>query len=214
MPDPRHRRRALKKVFTDAARHLNFNLLNLPASGRVTLVGALVSLGALFVPWLQLTNADGHAGATAFSALAGYAGFVILPMLAGLSFLALSTRRKEAFKSRLSIPFYDYTVTFFCGLVVFLLTVTVFNMGIGFARTIGSAVRVDVGASGITFEIVGALLIMAGGALNYREKKRELLHMIYLENLAQKETDMESYSQLLGKEAATAADRRNMSLPV
>ena len=213
MPDPRHRRRAFKSSLMNAVRHLNFNLFNLPASGRVTLTGCVVCVGALFVPWLEVSDAGVRIAATAFSPLSGYAGWIMLPVLAGLAFLTISTHRKEAVKSRLSIPFYDYTVVFFGGVVALLLAVTVFFMGMGFARTVGS-VHVNVGVSGITFEIVGALLVIAGGALNYHEKKRELLHMIYLENLAQKETDRESYSQLLGNDTVSGADRRNMSLPV
>lgn len=214
MRELRHRRRAFRKALVEATHHLNFNLLNLSGSGRITLVGVFINLIALFIPWLEITSDATRINATAFSAMAGYIGWITLPILAGLTFLILSTRRKEAFKSRLSIPFYDYTVVFFGGLTSFLLAVIVFNMGIGFARTVGGAIHINVALSGITFQMVGALLVMMGGFLNYREKKRELLHMIYLENLAQKETDLESYAQLLGQQPATAADRSNMSLPV
>ena len=214
MRDLPRRRRDLPRMLGDAARRLNFSLFNLPASGRVTLAGSALCGAALCVPWLQVSDGGTPVAAGAFSALAGYAGWVTLPILGLLCFLTLSTRRKEAIKSKLSIPFYDYTVSVFGGLAVLLLATTVFFMGLGFARTVGGAVKVDVAASGITFQIVGALLVMAGGWINYREKKRELLHMIYLENLAQKETDLESYAQLLGKPAAAPADRSNMSLPV
>ncbi len=208
------RRRAWKPALSRALRHLNFNLFNLPPSGRVTLLGTLSGAAALFLPWIEVESGSQRLSAGAFSRLSGGAGFVILPALAMLAYLAVSTRSKETLKSRLAIPFYDYTVTFFAGLFVALLSLAVFNVGVGFARTVGGDVRVDAGTSGVTFAIVGGLLACAGGALNYREKKRELLHMIHLENLAQKESDYDSYAALLGKPAAAASDRNNMSLPV
>ncbi|MCK9272382.1 hypothetical protein M0P65_02435 [Candidatus Gracilibacteria bacterium] len=186
---------------------MGFNFFNLSLSQKITFVGIIISFISLFLNWFTIKY-DRVLNYTAFSINAGYVGWIIFAELLILLFLILSNSNKEKFKSKTNLVFHDHTIIIFFGLIIFLLTGAIFNSIKGFTLLFQD---ISIG-NGIIFELVGSIFIIFSGILNYREKKQEILHKIYVENNLKNNLDMEEYKDILDNKPSS--DKSNMSLPI
>ncbi|MBP8016403.1 hypothetical protein KAZ01_00200 [Candidatus Gracilibacteria bacterium] len=187
---------------------ISFNFLNLTLSQKITLIGVVISFFSLFINWFVI-DYEKVIKNNSFSLNAGYVGFIIVLMLAILIFITLSSNNKEKIKSKVNLIFYDHTIIIFFGIIIFLLTLTIFNSIRGFILFFQN---ITIG-KGIIFELIGSIFITIGGILNYREKKHELLNKIYVENnQITNGAELEEYKNILDKKAGS--DKKNMSLPI
>ena len=186
---------------------LGFNFFNLSLSQKISFVGIIVSFFSLFINWFTIKY-DTVLTYTAFSINAWYVGWIILVELLILLFLILSNNNKEKFKSKTNLVFHDHTIFIFFWLIIFLLTWAIFNSIKGFTLLFQ-----DISIwNWIIFELVGSIFIIFSGILNYREKKQEILHKIYVENNLKNNIDLEEYRDILDNKPSS--DKSNMSLPI
>lgn len=197
-----HRR--LRNRIRNAVDRLSFNFFHLKPSQRVVVVGLLSSAIAVFMTWF--TVGEDMSG-TAFSLSLGYVGYVKLLILAGVFVIAFSHRTKSEIRSRSGLAMSDYAFCLFASACLFALDFSTMNVIRGF-----SIFTKDVYlGNGPALSLVGDLFVLAGGALAYREHKRELFETTYVENSRTTAEMLEEYDAIIGKESP---DKKNMSLPV
>lgn len=197
-----HRR--LRNRIRNAVDRLSFNFFHLKPSQRVVVVGLLSSAIAVFMTWF--TVGEDMSG-TAFSLSLGYVGYVKLLILAGVFIIAFSHRTKSEIRSRSGLAMSDYAFCLFASACLFALDFSTMNVIRGF-----SIFTKDVYlGNGPALSLVGDLFVLAGGALAYREHKRELFETTYVENSRTTAEMLEEYDAIIGKESP---DKKNMSLPV
>ncbi|EKD65786.1 MAG: hypothetical protein ACD_49C00085G0001 [uncultured bacterium (gcode 4)] len=184
-----------------------FNFFNLSLSQKISFVGIIISFISLFLNWFTIKY-DTILNYTAFSINAWYIGFIILLELIILLFLILSNSNKEKFKSKTNLVFHDHTIIIFFWLIIFLLTWAIFN-SIKWFTLLFQDISIW---NWIVFELVGSIFIIFSGILNYREKKQEILHKIYVENNLKNNIDLEEYRDILDNKPSS--DKSNMSLPI
>ncbi|MDD2486866.1 MAG: hypothetical protein PHS92_00645 [Candidatus Gracilibacteria bacterium] len=200
--------RKLKYKIQLVLNRVSFNFLNLSGNQKITLIGAMIALISLFIKWFTI-DYEKISNYNSFSINAGYIGYIITILLGILIFLTLSNTNKEKFKSKTNLIFHDHTITIFFGLIIFLLTLAIFNSIRGFTL---SFQYITIG-NGIIFELIGSIFIIFGGVLAYKEKKNELLNKIYIENnLLSNSVDLEEYKNIL--DSKPNVDKKNMSLPI
>ncbi len=101
----------------------------------------------------------------------------------------------------------DFAICLFASACLFALDFSTMNVIRGF-----SIFTKDVAlGNGPALSLVGDLFVMIGGALAYREHKRELFETAYVENSRTTAEMLEEYDAIIGKESP---DKKNMSLPV
>ena len=184
-----------------------FNFFNLSLSQKISFVWIIISFISLFLNWFTIKY-ETILNYTAFSINAWYVGFIILVELLILLFLILSNSNKEKFKSKTNLVFHDHTIIIFFWLIIFLLTWAIFNSIKWFTLLFQ-----DISTwNWIVFELVGSIFIIFSGILNYREKKQEILHKIYVENNLKNNIDLEEYKDILDNKPSS--DKNNMSLPI
>jgi hypothetical protein len=186
---------------------MGFNFFNLSLSQKITFVGIIISFISLFLNWFTIKY-DRVLNYTAFSINAWYVGWIIFAELLILLFLILSNSNKEKFKSKTNLVFHDHTIIIFFWLIIFLLTWAIFN-SIKWFTLLFQDISIW---NWIIFELVGSIFIIFSGILNYREKKQEILHKIYVENNLKNNLDMEEYKDILDNKPSS--DKSNMSLPI
>lgn len=198
----KHRR--LRNRIRNTVDRLSFNFFHLKGSQRVVVVGLLSSAIAVFMNWFSV--GDDMSG-TAFSLSLGYVGYVKLLILAGIFVVAFSHRTKSEIKSRSGLAMSDYAFCLFASACLFALDFSTMNVIRGF-----SIFTKDVAlGNGPALSLVGDLFVMGGGALAYREHKRELYETTFVENSRTTAEMLEEYDAIIGKDAP---DKKNMSLPV
>ncbi|MDD2515593.1 MAG: hypothetical protein PHF46_01985 [Candidatus Gracilibacteria bacterium] len=181
---------------------LSFNFINLGAYKKISLIGVLISFISLFLNWFNLTNEK--ISGNSFSLNSGYVGFVIILFLFVCSFMLLSNNSKEKIKTKMSIFFSDYAIITFSGIVIFFLTIVIFNSLRGMIKFTQG---IEIG-NAIIFEIIGSIFMIAGGIFSYKENKKEILNRLYIENNKSME-DFEEYKDILNK-----TSDKNMKLPI
>ncbi len=197
-----HRR--LRNRIRNAVDRLSFNFFHLKPSQRVVVVGLLSSAIAVFMTWFSVGE---DMSGTAFSLSLGYVGYVKLLILAGVFVIAFSHRTKSEIRSRSGLAMSDYAFCLFASACLFALDFSTMNVIRGF-----SIFTKDVYlGNGPALSLVGDLFVLAGGALAYREHKRELFETTYVENSRTTAEMLEEYDAIIGKESP---DKKNMSLPV
>ena len=154
-----------------------FNFFNLSLSQKISFVWIIISFISLFLNWFTIKY-ETILNYTAFSINAWYIWYIILIELIILLFLILSNSNKEKFKSKTNLVFHDHTIIIFFWLIIFLLTWAIFN-SIKWFTLLFQDISIW---NWIVFELVGSIFIIFSGILNYREKKQEILHKIYVEN--------------------------------
>lgn len=93
------------------------------------------------------------------------------------------------------------------GIALFLLTFVVFNSIRGFVLFYQNIVTGD----GIIFQCIGSIFISIGWLLYYREKKKDFLLTVYVENTGANDSMFAEYEDILGK---NDPDKKNMTLPL
>lgn len=91
--------------------------------------------------------------------------------------------------------------------MIFFLTFVIFNSIRGFITFSQNIIVGD----GLIFELIGSIFITAGGLLHHREKKQELLRMMYIENSQSTTSGLEEYDDILKK---NDSNKQNMILPI
>ncbi len=183
---------------------LSFNFLHLSFGARIVTIGILVTTIGLFFPWF-LKDSIAY---TAFQYRAGGVGYMIVPVLGVLLFLLLSHRNKEQIKSRMNIGFHDYTMMFFAGILIALLTIAIFNVINGYGGDTG---QVELRQGGI-LTLIGAIFIGGGGILLWREERYEILRRIYVENQQPNTSALDEYRDILDRKPQSKD--KNMTLPI
>ena len=204
----KHRR--LRNRIRNTVDRLSFNFFHLKGSQRVVVVGLVSSAIAVFMNWFHVepgvTLPDGIAG-TAFSLSLGYVGYVKLLILAGVFVIVFSHRTKSEIRSRSGLAMSDYAFCLFASACLFSLDFSTMNVIRGF-----SIFTKDVAlGNGPALSLVGDFFVLGGGALAYREHKKELFETTFVENSRTTAEMLEEYDAIIGKEAP---DKKNMSLPV
>lgn len=184
-----------------------FNFFNLSLSQKITFVWIIISFISLFLNWFTIKY-EKTLNYNSFRINTWYVGYVILIELLILLFLILSNSNKEKFKSKTNLVFHDYTIIIFFWLIIFLLTWAIFN-SIKWFTLLFQDISIW---NWIIFELVGSIFIIFSGILNYREKKQEILHKIYVENNLKNNIDLEEYRDILDNKPSS--DKSNMSLPI
>lgn len=198
----KHRR--LRNRIRNAVDRLSFNFFHLKGSQRVVVVGLLSSALAVFMNWFSVGE---DMSGTAFSLSLGYVGYVKLLILAGVFVIVFSHRTKSEIRSRSGLAMSDYAFCLFASVCLFALDFSTMNVIRGF-----SIFTKDVAlGNGPALSLVGDFFVLAGGALAYREHKRELFETTFVENSRTTAEMLEEYDSIIGKEAP---DKKNMSLPV
>ena len=64
---------------------------------------------------------------------------------------------------------------------------------------------------GIIFELIGSIFMILGGLGYYREKRQDIIRMIYIENSQTNGSILDEYDDILKK---NDQNKKNMSLPV
>ncbi len=197
-----HRR--LRNRIRNVVDRLSFNFFHLKGSQRIVVVGLASSFIAVFLTWFSIGQ---DMSGTAFSLSLGYVGYVKLLILAGVFVVVFSHRTKSEIKSRSGLAMSDFAICLFASACLFALDFSTMNVIRGF-----SIFTKDVAlGNGPALSLVGDLFVMAGGALAYREHKRELFETAYVENSRTTAEMLEEYDAIIGKESP---DKKNMSLPV
>ena len=198
----KHRR--LRNRIRNLVDRLSFNFFHLKGSQRVVVVGLVSSAFAVFMNWFSV-GAD--MSGTAFSLSLGYVGYVKLLILLGIFVVVFSHRTKSEIRSRSGLAMSDYAICLFASVCLFALDFSTMNVIRGF-----SIFTKDVAlGNGPALSLVGDFFVMAGGALAYREHKRELFETTFVENNRTTAEMLEEYDAIIGKESP---DKKNMSLPV
>ncbi len=199
--------RKIKHNFNIFFNRISFNFLNLTISKRITLIWIIICFASLFFNWFTL-EFNAIITNNAFSLNVWYIWFIVAIMILILSFLLLSNINKEKFKSKINIIFYDHTIIIFFGIIIFLLTLVIFNAIRWFTLFFQNITIWN----GIIFELIWAIFIIFWWILNYRENKEELLHKLFVENnqLSQ-DSDLEEYKNIIWNKSN---NKKNMSLPI
>jgi hypothetical protein len=197
--------RKLKNKIHSLLSRLSFNFLHLSGSLRVISIGIALSFFSLFLNWFSIANSP--ISGNAFSIHVGYIGLIIILINSVLCFLLLSNAGKERLKTRAHLTFSDHTVIISAGITLFLLTLVVFNSIRGFVLFYPNIIIGD----GITFQCIGSIFISLGGLLYFREKKRDFLSTVYVENTGANDSIFAEYEDILGK---NDPDKKNMTLPL
>ncbi|EKE29437.1 MAG: hypothetical protein ACD_2C00175G0005 [uncultured bacterium (gcode 4)] len=186
---------------------LSFNFLNLTASQKIVFLGIILGFFSLFFTWFTVEY-DGITAYSSFNIVSGYVGYFISVILLFLAFLILSNKNKEKLKTKTGVIFHDYTIIVFSWIIIFLLTLVIFNSIRGLT-TFSKWISIW---KGIIFEVVGAIFILLWGVLSYKEKKQEILSKIYIENSKfEAQQDLEDYKDILN---SPTSNKSNMSLPI
>ncbi|MDD5377018.1 MAG: hypothetical protein PHH16_02765 [Candidatus Gracilibacteria bacterium] len=184
---------------------MSFNFLHLSSSSRVISIGISLSFFSLFLSWFSI--ADNSLNGNAFSIHVGYIGYIIILINSILCFLLLSGTGKEKIKTKAHMTFSDHTIIIASGVTLLLLTLVIFNSIRGFVLFYQNIVIGD----GIVFQSIGSIFIAIGGLLYYREKKRDFLSTMYVENTGANDSIFAEYEDILGK---NDPDKKNMTLPL
>ncbi|EKE26093.1 MAG: hypothetical protein ACD_4C00441G0011 [uncultured bacterium (gcode 4)] len=187
---------------------ISFNFLNLSWSEKITLIWAIISFFSLFAPWFTIES-DKIIINNSFSINSWYIWYIIFCLIWILAFLILSNSNKEKFKSKTNLVFHDHTIIIFFWLMVFLLTLAIFNSIRWFTLYFQNITIWN----WIVFELIWAIFISLWWILIYKEKKNELLNKIYIENSQLNgNIDLEEYKNII--ESKPNVDKKNMSLPI
>lgn len=181
---------------------LSFNFINLGAYKKISLIWVLISFISLFLNWFNLTNEK--ISGNSFSLNSWYVWFVIILFLFVCSFMLLSNNSKEKIKTKMSIFFSDYAIITFSWIVIFFLTIVIFN---SLRWMIKFTQGIEIG-NAIIFEIIGSIFMIAWWIFSYKENKKEILNRLYIENNKSME-DFEEYKDILNK-----TSDKNMKLPI
>ena len=200
--------RKLKYKVQLVLNRMSFNFLNLSASQKITLIWVIISLVSLFMKWFTI-NYEKMTTYSSFSINAWYVWYMIFILLWILTFLILSNTNKEKFKSKTNLVFHDHTITIFFWIIIFLLTLAIFNS----IRWFTLSFQYITIWNWIIFELIWSIFIIFWWILAYKEKKSELLHKIYIENSQlSNNVDMEEYKNIIDSKPNN--DKKNMSLPI
>lgn len=200
--------RKLKYKIQLLLNRLSFNFLNLSWSQKIILIWIIISLVSLFLNWFTI-NYENITQYNAFKINAWYIWYIIIILLAILAFLILSNTNKEKFKSKTNLIFHDHTITIFFWIIIFLLTLAIFNS----IRWFTLSFQYITIWNWIIFEMIWSIFIIFWGILIYREKKSELMNKIYIENSQlNSNLDLEEYKNIL--DSKPNIDKKNMSLPI
>jgi len=196
--------RKLKNKIHSILHRLSFNFFHLSMGRKIVGIGAFFSFVSLFLGWFTLTENASYNNA--FSLQVGYAGYVILLLLMVLSAFLLSDQ-KDAGKSRIPVAIHDYSVMMFVGITMLLLSFVTLNVMRGFVLlyqnfTIGN---------GVVFESIGAIFIILGSVLYYRERRRDMQSLVYVENSQANLSILDEYEEILKK---NDPNKKNMTLPI
>lgn len=183
--------RKLKNKIHSLLARLSFNILHLSGSRRIISVGIVLSIFSLFLNWFSI--ADNALSGNAFSIHAGYIGYIIILINSILCFLLLSSTGKERLKTKAHLSFSDHTIIIASGMMLFLLTLVIFNSIRGFVLFYQNIAIGD----GIVFQCIGSIFISIGGLLYYREKKRDFLSTMYVENTGANDSLFAGYEDIL-----------------
>ncbi|MDD2916888.1 MAG: hypothetical protein PHH70_03535 [Candidatus Gracilibacteria bacterium] len=197
-------RKLKNKIHTLLAR-LSFNFVHLSGSLRIISIGIFLSVCSLFLNWFSI--ADNGVHGHAFSINVGYIGYIIIIINSILCFLLLSSHGKEKLKTKANFTFSDHTIIIASGITLLLLTFTVFNTIRGFMLFYQNITIGD----GIVFQCMGSMFIILGGVFYYRERKRDFLNTVYVENIVAHDSMFADYEAILGK---NDPDKKNMTLPL
>ena len=200
--------RKLKNKIHTLFHRFSFNFLHLSMGRKVIGVGVLISFFSLFTRWFSIP--DSLYQNNAFSLQVGYVGYVIFLLLVMVIFLLLSDRGSEKLKTAIAkthITFSDHSVILFAGATVFLLTFVSFNSMRGLVLLYQQFTIGD----GIIFELIGSIFMILGGLGYYREKRQDIIRMIYIENSQTNGSILDEYDDILKK---NDQNKKNMSLPV
>lgn len=108
----------------------------------------------------------------------------------------------------MNFPFYDHTTIFFVGFASMLITIVSMN-AIQSYVTFFQKIEMD---KGPIISLVGAVFVMLGGIVEYRDRKRFLLKTMYVDNIpGMSENLLDEYKEILERETS---DSKNMSLPI
>lgn len=168
--------RKLKNKIHSVLARLSFNFVYISKSSRVISIGILLSLFSLFLNWFSIL--DISFSGSAFGINTGYIGYIIILINSILCFLLLSSTGKEKLKTRANLTFSDHTIIIASGITLLLLTLVIFNSIRGFILFYQNIIMGD----GIIFQCIGSIFISFGGLLYYREKKKDFLNTMYVEN--------------------------------
>ena len=200
--------RKLKYKVQLVLNRMSFNFLNLSASQKITLIWVIISLVSLFMKWFTI-NYEKMTTYSSFSINAWYVWYMIFILLWILTFLILSNTNKEKFKSKTNLVFHDHTITIFFWIIIFLLTLAIFNS----IRWFTLSFQYITIWNWIIFELIWSIFIIFWWILAYKEKKSELLHKIYIENSQlSNNVDKEEYKNIIDSKPNN--DKKNMSLPI
>ena len=187
---------------------LSFNFLNLTASQKIVFLGIILCFFSLFFTWFTVEY-DGITPYSSFNIVSWHVGYFIGLILIFLTFLILSNKNKEKLKTKTWVIFHDYTIIVFSWIIIFLLTLVIFNSIRGLT-TFSKWISIW---KWIIFEVVGSIFVLLGWVLSYREKKQEELSKIYIENSKfEAQQDLEDYKDILSSPAWN--NKSNMSLPI
>ncbi|MFZ4461669.1 MAG: hypothetical protein ACOYN2_03965 [Patescibacteria group bacterium] len=196
--------RKLRYRFHQILGSLSFNFIHLRGSLRLVLLGEVFLLVSLFFPWFSIGT---DITATAFSSFLGRTGFMLMFLAIVLMSLILSNRTKEIMKTRVGIHFSDHTAIIFFGITKLFLVISSFS----FMRSIVYFTKDIVFYDAPIYSIIGAILIVVGGIIAYREVKRETLSTLYIENNQATDALFQEYESILSK---SAPEKKNMTLPI
>ncbi len=148
-------RRKLRNRARAVLDKLSFNFLHLRPSGRIVVVGILLSAGASFFPWFSTRDIP---SGTAFSLSLGYVGYVRSMLLAAVAFAVFSHRTKSEFKSRSGFVVSDYAFCLFSAVALFALDFVSVNVIRGFSVfEQGVSLR-----NGPALSVVGSVFLAVG----------------------------------------------------
>lgn len=199
--------RKIKYNFNIFFNRISFNFLNLTTSKKITLIWIIISFISLFLNWFTL-EFNTVIKNNAFSLNVWYIWYIVIIMILILSFLLLSNINKEKIKSKINIIFYDYTIIIFFGIIIFLLTLVIFNAIRWFTLFFQNITIWN----GIVFELIWAIFIIFWWVLSYKENKEELLHKLFVENnQLNQDSDLEEYKNIIWNKWN---NKKNMSLPI
>lgn len=145
--------RKLKNKIHTLLGRLSFNFLHLSGSLRIISVGIILSIISLFLNWFSIV--DNALSGGAFSINTGYVGYIIILVNIVLGFLLLSTTGKEKLKTKAHLAFSDHAVIIASGLILFLLTIVVYNSIRGFVLFYQNIIIGD----GVIFQCIGSIFI-------------------------------------------------------
>ena len=184
---------------------MSFNFLHLSFAERLVIIGVIIGIIAFFFPWMNILYWQPIIK-NAFSQHVGYVWFVGLIVLAFIGFLILSNREKERMKTNLRVNVQDAILVTFSGVLLLSLTYVVSEMIYGYSLLFQN---VSIGKWAL-WEAIGGIFILVWWLFSIRERKREVLRTMYIENPQSSAQDLEEYRDILGKDIP----KDNLSLPI